>query len=338
MRKDKLLVVALVVATAIASGCSKHAPPKQSEADAFKAAKAAYYKAESPEEKAEIGRGYLEKYPDGAHAGPMASVVIEYRGRQLGEPERAFATVDGAFQKATDPEVRFAVGMELLPLSYEVKKPIDLDGLVKGLEAKRPLDFNENLDVMEAAVKHAKWALAEASADLALAQATPEAYRADHPNSKATDAGIKKAADRRSTFALAYKAWAMFNLGHQNEAMSLFKKAEENATFNYLGVSDTPLHLFWGEAELAQGNWARATDLLEPSALFGVGDTALADLRKAYAGQHGSETGFDEYLWKERESSSRKVDDFKLPDYEGTEHKLSSLEGKVTYLAFWFPT
>lgn len=338
MRKRRLMVAALVAAAAIAPGCSKHEAPAQTEADAFKAAKAAYYKAETPKQKAEIGESYLEKYPGGAHAAGMASVVIEYRGHQLGEPERAYATVDGAFQKASDPETRFAVGMELLPLSYEVKKPIDLGTLVQGLAAKRPLTFNENLDVMEAAVKHEKWPLTEARADLALGQANSETYRADHPKSKADDAKVERAVRRRTTFANAYKAWAMFNLGQQDQAMSLFKKADGDATFNYLGVCDTPLRRFWGEAELAQGNWDRASELLEPSALFGASDTALADLRKAYAGRHGSETGFDAYLWKERERRARKVDDFELPDYKGAKQKLSSLEGKVTYLAFWFPT
>jgi hypothetical protein len=338
MRKRGLLVAAVAVAATIAPGCSKLQAPAQSEAGAYKAAKAAYYKAETSQQKAKIGEDYLGKYPGGQHAAGMASLVIEYEGHQLKEPDRAFATVDGALQKVTDPEVRFEVGMELLPLSYEVNKPIDLDQLVQGLEGKRPLTFNENLDVMEAAAKHERWQLAEARADLALGQATPETYRADHPNSKAGDAAIKRAVSRRSTYALAYKAWALFNLGHQDEAMSLFKTADKDATFNYLGVCNTPLRQFWGEAELAQGNWARASELLEPSALFGANDTALADLRKAYAGRHGSEAGFDAYQWKERERRARKVDDFKLPDYKGTNHKLSSLEGKVTYLAFWFPT
>ena len=338
MRKRGLLVAAVVVAATIAPGCSRLQGPTQSEAGAYKAAKTAYYKAESPGEKAKIGESYLAKYPGGQHAAGMASLVIEYEGHQLREPDRAFATVDSALQKVTDPEVRFEVGMELLPLSYEVKKPLDLDQLVHGLEGKRPLSFNENLDVMEAAAKHGKWPLTQARADLALGQATPEAYRADHPNSKAADAAIKRAVSRRSAYALAYKAWALFNLGHQDEAMSLFKKADASATFNYLGVCDTPVRQFWGEAELAQGNWARASELLEPSALFGADDTALADLQKAYAGRNGSDAGFDTYLWKERERRAHKVDDFELPDYKGTKHKLSSLEGKVTYLAFWFPT
>jgi len=331
-------VGALVAAAAIAPGCSRHQAPAQSEADAYKAAKAAYYKAESPEEKAKIGERYLEQYPGGAHAAGMADLVIEYRGKELGEPDRAFATVDGALQKTTDPELRFELGMELLPLSYEVKKPLDLAEITRGLEASRPLTFNENLDVMEAAVKHSNWALAQAHADLALAQATPETYRADHPNSKANDAKIKRAVNRRTTFALAYKAWAQFNLGQQQEAMSLFKQADGGATFNYLGVCDTPLRRFWGEAELAQGNWDRASELLEPSALFGADQAALADLRQAYAGRHGSEAEFDAYLWKERERRARKVDDFELPDYKGVKHALSAEEGKVTYLAFWFPT
>jgi hypothetical protein len=32
------------------------------------------------------------------------------------------------------------------------------------------------------------------------------------------------------------------------------------------------------------------------------------------------------------------VDDFTLPDYDGTQHSLSGGNGNVMLLAFWFPT
>ena len=61
--------------------------------------------------------------------------------------------------------------------------------------------------------------------------------------------------------------------------------------------------------------------------------------RAAFIATRGSETGYDEFLAAERVSMARTVDDFELPDYAGAMHRFSDLsKGKVTLLAFWFPT
>ena len=50
-------------------------------------------------------------------------------------------------------------------------------------------------------------------------------------------------------------------------------------------------------------------------------------------------SGFHEFVESERRRLARTIDDFTLADYEGADHDFSALaDGKVTLLAFWFPT
>ena len=336
MRRIGIGVAAILVL--IAAGCQRQAAAPADEQAAYKAAKEAYLGAESAEDKAKIGEGYLSAFPGGKHAASLADVVIEYRGRELGEPEQAFATVSAALAKASDPGVRFEIAMVLRPLASEVGQPLDLKNVVDSLAATRPLTFGENLDVAEAAVKDASWELAGERSQLALGQATPEAYRADHPGRELTEEQLAARAGKRQQLALAYSGWAAFNLGRRDEATALFERAEEHATFNYLGACTTPLRRFRGEAALARQQWERAAELLEPPALVGADHVAMADLRKAYVGRTGSDEGFDAYLAEVRGRLARKVDDFTLADYEGADHALSGGAHTVTLLAFWFPT
>ena len=65
----------------------------------------------------------------------------------------------------------------------------------------------------------------------------------------------------------------------------------------------------------------------------------MASLEEAYVAVNGSSDGLDEWLWTERQRLARTIDDFTLTDYDGVSHDFSALsDGKVTLLAFWFPT
>ena len=81
-------------------------------------------------------------------------------------------------------------------------------------------------------------------------------------------------------------------------------------------------------------------DSLEvPLLIFGENNSAAKPyLREAYAAKHGSEDGFDEFLWSTRNTHAKVADDFELLDYEGNPYSLAEANGKVTLLAFWFPT
>ena len=103
-------------------------------------------------------------------------------------------------------------------------------------------------------------------------------------------------------------------------------------------MPDTPLLRYWGLALLKTGDFDQALEKLAPEAVMGGDEEALHGLKEAYVARSGGEQGFEEYVWRTREELAPRIADFTLPDYEGTPLALSSLQGKVILLAFWFPT
>ena len=191
---------------------------------------------------------------------------------------------------------------------------------------------------MDAAEQHELWSLAEHHADAALAFATEEAFRADYPDRDFSDDQVALRARLRKVEALAYKGWALCNQGRDEECFAIFEEAHPLNQTSYAGSSDTPLDRFWGQALVDRGAYDQAMELLLPDALLGDRDNALQPLEEAYVALHGDDQGFEDYLWSERQRIARTVDDFTLPDYDGTQHSLSDGNGNVMLLAFWFPT
>ena len=79
-------------------------------------------------------------------------------------------------------------------------------------------------------------------------------------------------------------------------------------------------------------------DRFATSGLIMRNEESLAGLKKAYAGFHGSEKGYDEYAKKLHLSIATTIDDFEMPDYDGKRHRFSDLRSDVTLLSLWFPT
>lgn len=338
MQPRRLLAAAVILSLGVVPACSRKTAPQRTEAEAYSEAKSAYYEAETPEAIAGIAERYLAEFPGGEHAPSFAWVEVEYRGNQLGEKDRAYDTVKAALDAATDPATALDITLTLYPLARELGRPLDIAAAVAAVEKERPLTFRENRSVMEVASKHELWDLLLDRADAALAQATPEAIAAEHPDRKMDADTLQETADRRASEAMAYKAWALHKTGRTGEAETLFAAAEERTLRNYVGLPTSPVALFWGRAALERGDWDRAMELLAPEAVMGGDEEALAGLETAYREKHGSTDGFDEYLTATRRALSRPVDDFTLADYDGTDHTLSKELGKVTLLAFWFPT
>ena len=68
-------------------------------------------------------------------------------------------------------------------------------------------------------------------------------------------------------------------------------------------------------------------------------DQTAQSFTKGVEANNGDEEGFDEFLWATRNELATTVGDFALLDYEGNEISMADVStGKVTLLAFWFPT
>jgi hypothetical protein len=320
-----------------ALGCQQEQPEDPAEA-AYSELRQAFQNTDDELTKATLAESYLTEFPDTGHTASMASTVAYYRGDRLDDPRGALEILQSALARIEDPGNRFEVSMAMVPLASELGQPIDLESIAGELANHRELEYGDHAAIMEAAEQAQQWSLALHHAEAALPFATEDAYRADYPDREMDDNEVAERAGYRLATAMAYKGWAMFNLGHTDDGLALLTETDEITPEEYLGLSTTPLDLFHARAVLASGEHERALDLLAPLALFGDSKTALPLLLKAYAEVHGSEEGIEQFLWSTRQRLAKSADDFTLPDYDGNHHTLSALGGKVVLLAFWFPT
>jgi hypothetical protein len=335
----KPLLWPLVVLVALTGGCAKQEEKQDQAVTAYDALKSAWTEAENAEAKVALATDYLARFPDTEHSGRMASSIVYYQGHEMKDPQGAWDVVSVALSQIKDPERRFEVGMEALTLSDSVDVPLDIATLADDLGAVRPLTFDENEQVAVTALDLGEWMVADQHALGALELATPKQVRADSPNREFTDDEVAMRVRLRQASAMTYDGWALFNMGDPELAMNRFAAADAVGSVTYLGVPNTPLYQYWGRAALAQGDVDRAIELLSMETVFGEdGSAAEPYLREAYVAKNGSEAGFDEFLWSSRSKMAKVADDFELLDYQGNPRSLSETNGKVTLLAFWFPT
>jgi len=229
--------------------------------------------------------------------------------------------------------------MAMFPLAMETGESMDLGAVAEELASSRPLDFGEMIEIADTAIAYEQWEVGATYAEAAMGKATPEAFLGDYPDDDYTAEEAADKADRRKVMSLANLGWAMWNLEQPDEALAAFERAAPLKTVNYVGAADTPIDLYRGKAFLAAGEPVKAMELLIPGAIMNSDDDAMAALREAFVAEKGSDEGFDEWMWSERQALAKTVDGFTLADYEGNTHDFSALaDGKVTLLAFWFPT
>jgi len=339
--KKFLIAVALLLGLGLMIGCSKEAPEASVDPaeQAWENLNAKYNDLETAQEKTDLFEAFLREYPDSEHAGQLAGAVAYYRGEELDDPAGAYAILAETLAKNTDPEVRYEIGISMYPLAMEIGEPMDLGAVADELAATRPLTFSEMIDIADMALDQDQWQLGATYAEAALDRATPEAFLADYPDDDYTAEEAAAKADRRRVMSLADLGWALWNMGQQDEAMAAFEEAEPLKTVTYVGAADTPIDLYRGRAMLAAGDAFAAMEILAPGAIMGSDDDAMSALREAYAADKGSTEGFDEWMWSKREELAKEIDTFTLTDYDGNPQDFAALaDGKVTLLAFWFPT
>lgn len=139
-------------------------------------------------------------------------------------------------------------------------------------------------------------------------------------------------------WVLAYKGGALTKLGRLEEAQGVFLEAEEiPAITDYLGIPETPIDLYRGEAALLLDRPENAAEFFAHDAVMGGNPTALSGLNKAFLAMGGDEGGFDAFIGKTRERIARTLGDVAVADYSGDLVDLSSLDGKVAVISFWNP-
>lgn len=339
--KQVLLTAGMIVMLGLLGACSQG--PQEDAVDPVEQAwtdfREAVGEVETAEEKMPLIEAFMSQHPDTEYAGMLAGAVAYYQGHAMEDPEGAYALLSEALAKNTDPETRFQIATALFPLAVETGHDADLDAAANELAATRELSFGEMIDVADLAVANEHWETGAKYAEAAMAKATAEAFLADYPDDDYTQAEAEAKAVRRKAMSLADLAWATWNLGDAEAAAAAFEEAAQHKTVDYLGIADTPVDLYFGQFKLASGDAEGAIELLSPAAVMGSDHDAMTALEEAFVAFNGDDAKLEEFLWSERQRLARNVDDFTLTDYEGTEHDFSALsDGKVTLLAFWFPT
>ncbi|MEE4271654.1 MAG: hypothetical protein V2I67_08270 [Thermoanaerobaculales bacterium] len=339
--KRVVMAAGLIVLLGFLGACSQQASEDAVEPveQAWAEFREAYGEVETAEEKMPLIEAFMREHPNTGYAGRLAGAVAYYQGHAMEDPDGAHALLEETLAKNSDPEARFQIAVALFPLAVETGKPADLDAAASELAATRELTFGELIDVADIAVANDHWETGAKYAEAALVKATPEAFLADYPDDDYTQEEAEAKAVRRKAMSFANLGWAQWNLGDAEAANAIFDEAAQVRTFDYLGVADTPVDFYHGKIKLASGDAEGAMELLTPAAVMGSDGDAMTALREAYVAVKGSEDGIDEWLWSERQRLATSIDDFTLADYEGTSHDFSTLsDGKVTLLAFWFPT
>ncbi len=339
--KRMLLAAGLMILLGLMGACSKEAPVDAVDPveQAWTDFRDAFGKLEATEEKLPLIQAFMREHPDTEYAGMLAGAIAYYQGDEMEDPEGAYALLGETLEKNTDPDTRYQIGMAMFPLAMETGSTMDLGAIAEELAATRDLSFGEMIEVADTAVAHDQWNVGAKYAEAAMTKATPEAFLADYPDDDYTAEEASAKADRRKVMSLADLGWAQWNLGMTDEATAAFEEAAPLKTVTYVGAADTPIDFYRAKAMLATGEPAAAMELLAPEAIMGSDKDAMAALREAYVADKGNDEAFDEWMWSQRESLAKAVDGFSLADYEGTTHDFSTLaDGKVTLLAFWFPT
>ncbi|UCF38580.1 MAG: hypothetical protein JSU96_06995, partial [Acidobacteriota bacterium] len=141
--------------------------------------------------------------------------------------------------------------------------------------------------------------------------------------------------------ALMNLGWALTNLERTDEGLEILEEAAELGQFNFVGFADWPtenLDYYLARAYLDAGRRRDALDRILPLAVISRSEKALELLEEIHTAEGGEEADFASYVERQRQSVAKKVPEFTAFDYAGKSVSFEQFKGKVTLLAFWFPT
>jgi hypothetical protein len=96
---------------------------------------------------------------------------------------------------------------------------------------------------------------------------------------------------------------------------------------------------YWARSCIRQGKYDDAMEMLVPEAVVWGDKEAKVVFEEAYVAKNGSADGLADYTRTLRVQNAKLFQDFSLPTFQGERRTFSDLRnGKVTLLAFWFPT
>jgi hypothetical protein len=293
---------------------------------------------DSPAERVAITKEFLEKYPSSEHTAAALDAIYWYQGTEMNDMAGALGYAEKLRARIDDPET--AVDVDKLMIAYygEAGKTAKMVDLAQRLAAAGELGFDDHWNVIDGAVKAGKWQLSREYCTEAAKIVSAEAYRRENAARELTDEEVAEAVDLRRGMLLVKDGWARANLGDPDGALAVFAAANELVPRYYFDIPEYDLYVHWGRTLIMKGDFDTAIDRFALNALVMQNEDALAGLKEAYAGAHGSGDGFDAWAAELHLEIAPVLDDFEMPDYAGNRHRFSDIQGDVTLLTLWFPT
>lgn len=293
------------------------------------------------EAKAQLAFDFLERNPNSNHSlGFVEYLAKNYYLDQKKDPEKAIAFALAQVEKIQNPHVERSVDLFLLQLYGDAGDSRGLRKLVNKIEFERELSLEEHQTIADSAIAAEDWEMVLRQSETLLKKNTAGTIRAEAGSRRLSDAQVLATIEANSRKALQSLGRAHLHMGDAKAAIASFERAGETATYNYAGFPAWPLNdlnLFWARALLEKGDHQAAMEKISFEAVIQERKDALEILEEAMAAA-GNEGGLHEFISQTKPEIARIMPEFSAYDYEGNKVYYGDLKGRVTLLAFWFPT
>lgn len=291
---------------------------------------------ESDAASAEILKKFLVEFPDTKYTASVLGAIGYYQGEAGDDPAGAIAFIEGHIAKLEDADHIKGSKVVLAGMYDAPEYAEQLRSVVGELNKMGDLSFRNYTTLIFSAFGTEDWSLALDLLEPATQTAEPEGVRGDYPD--ADDETVAKRSEDRLLDLDVYRGWALANTGDHKEALDLFESAGERAELDYFDTPEGMLNIYWGKTLMMKGDSEGALEKLLPMTLWAGSESAEKAVKELFEKGGGCADDFDDYLYKNRLKHAREIDDFAAADYEGQRHESDTLMGKVTLVAFWFPT
>lgn len=291
---------------------------------------------ESDELSVRLLEDFLVQHPDTKYTASVLNAIGYYQGESLEDPSGAIVFIKGHIAKLEETD-HIRGSKVVLASMYDVPEyKEDLRTLVMELNDIGGLSFRNYSTLISTAFGAQEWDLALELVGPAKKEAIPEAVSEDYP--EASEETVEERSQSRMTDLSVYEGWALANVGQSGKAIKLFESAGGKAEHDYFDTPEGMLNVYWGKTLLMDGESEGALEKLLPMALWADSETAKDAVEEMFIKEGGCAEDFDQYMYEKRLKHSKTIDGFAALDYEGNERHSKDLMGKVTLLAFWFPT
>jgi hypothetical protein len=291
---------------------------------------------ESDAASVDILKGFLKEFPETKYTAPVLNAIAYYQGEAGEDHDGALAFVEGHIATLAEQDHIKASKIVVAGMYDKPEHQDKLRAVVAELNGMGDLRFRDYTSLVFSAFGAEQWDLAHELIEPARSLSTVEAVKGQYP--EAEDETIEERSADRMLDLDVYKGWASANTGDHNAALELFKSADGRAKRDYFNTPEGMLNVYWGKTLMMTGDSKGALDKLLPMALWTESKTAEEAVMELFEKDGGCLDDFDHYLYENRVKHARIMDDFAAVDYKDTRHESKDLMGKVTLVAFWFPT